>query len=87
MLGIAREEQSNPVELKFFRGTTGANVVADATPDADRTLRLRSTVPHFSQYPYIGLGHSYKHSARPCTTCGELLLFYLGVSHGIWLCL
>ena len=59
MLGIAREEQSNPVELKFFRGTTGANVVADATPDADRTLRLRSTVPHFSQYPYIGLGHSY----------------------------
>ena len=45
MLGIAREEQSNPVELKFFRGTTGANVVADATPDADRTLRLRSTVP------------------------------------------
>ena len=58
MLGIAREEQSNPVELKFFRGTTGANVVADATPDADRTLRLRSTVPHFSQYPYIGLGHS-----------------------------
>ena len=68
MLGIAREEQSNPVELKFFRGTTGANVVADATPDADRTLRLRSTVPHFSQYPYIGLGHSYKHSARPCTT-------------------
>ena len=64
MLGIAREEQSNPVELKFFRGTTGANVVADATPDADRTLRLRSTVPHFSQYPYIGLGHSYKHSAR-----------------------
>ena len=61
MLGIAREEQSNPVELKFFRGTTGANVVADATPDADRTLRLRSTVPHFSQYPYIGLGHSYKH--------------------------
>ena len=59
MLDIAREEQSNPVELKFFRGTTGANVVADATPDADRTLRLRSTVPHFSQYPYIGLGHSY----------------------------
>ena len=59
MLGIAREEQSNPVELKFFRGTTGANVVADATPDADRTLRLRSMVPHFSQYPYIGLGHSY----------------------------
>ena len=59
MLGIAREEQSNPVELKIFRGTTGANVVADATPDADRTLRLRSTVPHFSQYPYIGLGHSY----------------------------
>ena len=67
MLGIAREEQSNPVELKFFRGTTGANVVADATPDADRTLRLRSTVPHFSQYPYIGLGHSYKHSALLCT--------------------
>ena len=65
MLGIAREEQSNPVKLKFFRGTTGANVVADATPDADRTLRLQSTVPHFSLYPYIGLGHCYKRSARP----------------------
>ena len=26
MLGITREEQSNLVELKFFRGTTGANV-------------------------------------------------------------
>jgi hypothetical protein len=35
--------------LKFFRGTTGAYVVADATPDADRTLRLQSTVPHYSQ--------------------------------------
>jgi hypothetical protein len=68
MLDIAREEQSNPVELKFFRGTTGANVVADATLDADQTLWLRSTVPHFSQYPYIGLGHSYKHSALLCTT-------------------
>ena len=67
MLGIAREEQSNPVELKNFRGTTGANVVADATPDADRTLRLRSPVPHFSQYPYIGLGHSYNSSALLCT--------------------
>jgi hypothetical protein len=30
--------------FKFFRGTTGAYVVADATPDADRTLRLQSTV-------------------------------------------
>ena len=72
MLGIAREEQSNPVELKFFRGTTGANVVADATPDADRTLRLRSTVPHFSQYPYIGLGHSYNrvHYCAACVTQG-----------------
>ena len=59
MLGIAREEQSNPVELKFFRGTTGANIVADATPDADRTLRLRSIVIHFSQCPDIGLGYSY----------------------------
>ena len=59
MFGIAREEQSNPVELKIFRGTTGANVVADATPDADRTLRLRSTVPHCSQNPYTGLAHSY----------------------------
>ena len=68
MLDIAREEQSNPVELKFFRVTTGANVVADATSDADRTLRLQSMVPHFSLYPYIGLGHCYKHSARPCTT-------------------
>ena len=68
MLDIAREEQSNPVELKFFRVTTGANVVADATPDADRTLRLQSMVPHFSLYPYIGLGHCYKRSARPCTT-------------------
>ena len=68
MSGIAREEQSYPVKLKFFRGTTGANVVADATPDADRTLRLQSTVPHFSLYPYIGLGHCYKRSARPCTT-------------------
>ena len=67
MFGIAREEQSNPMELKFVRGTTGANVVADATPDADRSLRLQSTVPHFSQCPYIALGHSYKHSARPCT--------------------
>ena len=28
---IAREEQSNPVKLKFFRVTTEANVVADAT--------------------------------------------------------
>ena len=68
MLGIAREEHTYPVKLKFFRGTTGANVVADATPDADRTLRLQSTVPHFSLYPYIGLGHCYKRSARPCTT-------------------
>ena len=67
MLGIAREEQSNPVELKFFRVTTGANVVADATPDADRTLRLQSTVPHFSLYPYIGLGHCYKRSATTLT--------------------
>ena len=69
MLGIAREEQSNPMELKFSGILPGPiNVVTDATPDADRTLRLRSTVPHFSQYPHIGLGHSYKHSARPCTT-------------------
>ena len=51
MLDIAREEQSNPVELKFFRVTTGANVVADATPDADRTLRLQSTVPTFLYSP------------------------------------
>ena len=51
MLGIAREEQSNTVELKHFRGTTGANVVADATPDADRSFRLRSTVPHFFHTP------------------------------------
>ena len=65
MLGIAREEQSNPSGAKIFRGTTGANVVADATPDADRTLRLQSMVPHFSLYPYIGLGHCYKRSARP----------------------
>ena len=68
MLGIAREEQSNTVELKFFRGTTGANVVTDATPDADRTLWLRSMVPHFSQYPYLGLGHSYNSSARLSVT-------------------
>jgi hypothetical protein len=47
MMGITREEQSNPVELNLFRGTTGANVVADATPDADRTLRLRRMVPTF----------------------------------------
>ena len=48
MLGIAREEQSNPVELNFFRGTTGANIVADATPDVDRTLRLEYVI-HLSQ--------------------------------------
>ena len=51
MLGIAREEQSNLVELKFFLGITGANVVADATPDADRTLQLQRTVPHFLNTP------------------------------------
>ena len=39
MLGIAREEQSNPVELKIFRVTTGAYVVADATPVADCRAR------------------------------------------------
>ena len=59
MLGIVREEQNNPVELKIFRGITGAYVVAGATPDADWTLWLRSTLPHFSQCPYIGLGDSY----------------------------
>ena len=55
------EEQSNPAELKFVQGTTEASVVADATPDADQTLRLRIKVSDFSQYPYIhvGLGHSY----------------------------
>ena len=68
MLGIAREEQSYLVKLNFFRVTTGANVVVDATSDADWTLRLQSVVPHFSLYPYIGLGHCYKRSARPCTT-------------------
>ena len=50
MFGIAGEEQSNPVELKNFRDTTGANVVADATPDADQTLRSRSPVPHYPKY-------------------------------------
>ena len=55
MLGVARKEQSNPMILKIFRATTGANVVADATPDADRTLRLQSMVPHFS-IPLYRLG-------------------------------
>ena len=59
---VSPGKQNNPVEQKNLWGTTGASVVADATPDADRTLRLQSTVPHFSQYPYTGLGHSYNNS-------------------------
>ena len=41
---IADEEQSNPVELNIFWDATGTNVIADATSDADRTLRSRNPV-------------------------------------------
>ncbi len=37
MLGVAGGERDYPIGLNFFVGPAGANVMADANPDVDRT--------------------------------------------------
>ena len=45
MLGVAGGEQGYPIWLKFFGGTYGANVMADAKTDVDRTSGSWATTP------------------------------------------
>ncbi len=45
MLGVAGEETSYPIGLKFFVDPAGANVMADANPDDDRTSGPGATTP------------------------------------------
>ena len=53
MLGVAGGEQGYPLWLKFFGGTVGANVMADAKPDVDRTSGSWATTPWNSGFwPY-----------------------------------
>ncbi len=45
MLGIAGGEQGNPMGLKNYVGSLGANVMADANFDVDRTQGSWATTP------------------------------------------
>ncbi len=45
MLGIAGGEQGNPMELKNFEDSLGANVMADANFDVDRPQGSWATTP------------------------------------------
>ena len=45
MLGVAGGERGNPIRLKFFVDPAGANVMADANLDVDRTSGLGATTP------------------------------------------
>ena len=45
MLGVAGGERGYPIGLKFFVDPVGANVMADANPDVDRTSGSGAMTP------------------------------------------
>ncbi len=68
MLGIAGGEQGYPIGLKICVGPLGANVMADANPDVDRTSGSGATSTDPLKSPFSGLlaGDPYNSSALPC---------------------
>ena len=54
------------MELKFFRGTTLANIIEMPRQMLIRLIGRRARYPILLNISIIGLGHSYKPSARLC---------------------